>query len=1285
MRFVAPFCFFAFFLSGFSSLVYELTWTRLLKQVFGTDSFAFASILIIFIAGLSLGSFLAAKFISSFFRVDEKNIDKTKSVDLSQSFFLLSFYGLTEFFLAFYSLLVPFILDANNFQDLWVGLANLTLDHKFLAILFKLILGILLFLLPTTLIGFGLPVLSELLVMHSNHKNSHEKLSLTVSNLYGTNTCGAILGTLVTGFILLPKIGLHKTVLLAVSMNLLSTLLVIFVILINRKLFSKTNWLELYRQVLAEAKRISLIIKSNKLTIEKEIKVSKDFELHKRIGFVLTAIAFLIGFINLALEILWNKILVLIIGSSTYSLTIVLSVVFIGLTIGAFCVNFFYVISHKFKIGYFSFLKLLLFLFSFFVSLSFIFLNSLPWLYLTMSKLLHLPSNLLKFIFVASIYLPVVLVEGTIFAFLLFLVTRGDKLEYLNLLEPIGTRVAKINFWNTIGAICGAFLIAFVLMPLFSSLGNGIYYSLFFIVGLSYFVTFLAFFLGEKSLNRKDPFLLLLIFLALMSFVLLRKPIPELFSSGLSVYSDQKFKPKSFLNSRRNFNQEIIFHKEGLNSIITIVKDKIANAILLKSNGKVEAGIPLDYSQPSKADLATQVLLGTFPFVINSQAHSSLVIGMGSGVTVESLARAGSIFSLKQIDVCEIEKVVYEAADKFFVKSYPGKIKINRKTLDARNFLLGNVNSKKKYDIIISQPSDPWISANLFTKEFWSLAASNLNQNGIFVQWLQLYSIDPEYLTITLRTFQSVFIEVLVFKPVNSAELILIGSNEPYKMDEATVKALVYDEITKAELNYIGIENEADLLAPLILVPDAVRSLVSTTEPIAKSIEKENDKQVIKPQLSEENLIINQSEFSNFKIQKLNLIQVTDDNMLLEFHTYNKISAFWATINENVNFITRFASPELLHRFLASDFSNEFLLNLASSHIGANNIEDKRNIETMQAYFSSPHAKLGLGLAEYIHQFTSNPQSFATLIEIYKESPEAYRAKDLAFDALFQLERYFRYNPRTGEPVVKVFQPNTQTLSKDIIQLYSLAKIFQFNKDYSKAKEAINSALKLSDDLKDKYWQSKLYSKRADIDLCIYKSDLLKKDLLVIFLQQKLGHIENDLRKALEYNSLNRRARLLLAKCYLEKSKLANGGKQVFVTKAEEQLLETMKINPNMFEVNLILAEIYMEELPQSQMKFMQAINSVSPDPEISRNLDLAVKYLQNSLELKPYSVIANYYMLKIQNLMGNIDHVNRHMKRLERLCGEDFTTCTGILDVEEFKLLNQVSLKLNSIQGVKK
>src|SRR5688500_5871364 len=178
-----------FVLSGATGLIYEVLWARMLGLVFGATTLAVSTVLAAFMGGLALGSAIAGRL--------AQRIRKPVSV-----------YGWIEIGIAVYALLVPFLFR-------WVdNLYALIWQHFqpgfFAFSLWRFLLSCLMLLLPTTLMGATLPVLSAALVRHG---------STAVARLYACNLAGAILGTLAAGFILLPSFGVRTTIIIAAVIN----------------------------------------------------------------------------------------------------------------------------------------------------------------------------------------------------------------------------------------------------------------------------------------------------------------------------------------------------------------------------------------------------------------------------------------------------------------------------------------------------------------------------------------------------------------------------------------------------------------------------------------------------------------------------------------------------------------------------------------------------------------------------------------------------------------------------------------------------------------------------------------------------------------------------------------------------------------------------------------------------------------------------------------------------------------------------------------------------------
>jgi len=129
--------------------------------------------------------------------------------------------------------------------------------------------------------------------------------------------------------------------------------------------------------------------------------------------------------------------------------------------------------------------------------------------------------------------------------------------------------------------------------------------------------------------------------------------------------------------------------------------------------------------------------------------------------------------------------------------------------------------------VIISEPSHPWVSgvANLFTQDYYRIAARRLRPEGVFVQWLQTYQISTDSFSSILAALQSVFPEVLVFRPAQSSDTLLVGTLRPLPIDLDEVSRRWQPEAVRADLARVGLARPEDLLANFYLGPETVRRI----------------------------------------------------------------------------------------------------------------------------------------------------------------------------------------------------------------------------------------------------------------------------------------------------------------------------------------------------------------------------------------------------------------------------------------------------------------------------
>jgi len=244
---------------------------------------------------------------------------------------------------------------------------------------------------------------------------------------------------------------------------------------------------------------------------------------------------------------------------------------------------------------------------------------------------------------------------------------------------------------------------------------------------------------------------------------------------------------------------DLVFAEDGVNDSIAVVRTD-AN-VSLRINGKVDA---------STGDARTQLLLGHLGAVFHNMPRRVLIVGFGGGMTAAAVARYPDV---EEIDCVEIEPAVIRAA--------PYLEDLNRGVLsdprvhvifdDARNFLL---TSREKYDLIISEPSNPWIAgiATLFTNEYYAAARQRLAPGGIFVQWVQSYSLEPADLRMIMATFAPHFAEVTLWRG-EETDLLLLGRTNAVPFQFRRLRSLWKNQALRKDFESIDVREPEGLVA----------------------------------------------------------------------------------------------------------------------------------------------------------------------------------------------------------------------------------------------------------------------------------------------------------------------------------------------------------------------------------------------------------------------------------------------------------------------------------------
>jgi spermidine synthase len=221
------------------------------------------------------------------------------------------------------------------------------------------------------------------------------------------------------------------------------------------------------------------------------------------------------------------------------------------------------------------------------------------------------------------------------------------------------------------------------------------------------------------------------------------------------------------------------------------------------------------------------------PVLLAPRTDNALIVGYGSGVSVGALLQS----NIKSLECVELEPKVIAAGHLFdHVNNRPLEDPRLRLIVDdARTYLRVNLT---QYDMIISEPSHPWVPgvANLFTQQFFELGRSRLKDDGVFVQWLQIYQLSTDSLRSVLATYKSVFPHVMVFRvggATQGKDLILVGSRAPLTLDHISER--MSDPRAAAELARIQIKSAPDLLAWYIcdetqLAPAVTGAVINTDD-----------------------------------------------------------------------------------------------------------------------------------------------------------------------------------------------------------------------------------------------------------------------------------------------------------------------------------------------------------------------------------------------------------------------------------------------------------------------
>jgi spermidine synthase len=754
-----------FFLSGMGSLALEVVWTRQMRLVFGSTTLAASTILVAYMLGLGLGGLVGGRRAS---RLRDG----------------VHTYGVIEIVIGLYALAVPFLLrllpELN--RTFLAGLDFWT------AALCRFVVVLALLLVPTVLMGATLPIVVTALVQRE------PRIGESTGLLYGLNTLGAVAGVFVATFALFPFLGLAWT-------NAFGALLDVAVGVIAIALVAPQvrAWPVVAPADVAAAPTSAPA--SDAAPRGAHAAYGDDARATHVPAWLLLTVYAVVGFSALLYEVAWTRALAVVLGSSIYAFSSMLGAFLTGIALGALLFRRWVDRTrapHLLLAGGIALLAVL----GLATTLA---MPHLPDVFLRyFATPDHAPGRFLAAQVALSMLamLPPTLVLGGLFP----LVTRLVADER----RDAGRAVGRVYFANTIGSASGAFVTGFALIPwlgLRDTLALG--------VGLDLAAAAALLLIA----GRARRFAYAGAAAAIAGCVALALvPIPfdrDAFTRGVFKSPDLALDfGVEYLPLEEVRDRELLYYRDGINATVSVHRG--GGTLFLRVNGKPDAS--------SRDDMSTQVMLGEVPLLFGPPAKNVLVIGYASGVTVGSVARHPEV---ERIDAVEIEPAIVEASRYFdFVSGAPlDDPRVHLILDDARSYL---ASSGRRWDVIISEPSNPWMSgvSNLFTREFFQTVRGALAPGGRLLQWVQLYAMDPEALRSILAALRAEFPYVYGFaNEEGGADLLLLA------MDRELTRADLprwenLPERVRHDLERVGTYSTADLWSLVRLLPADVDALV---------------------------------------------------------------------------------------------------------------------------------------------------------------------------------------------------------------------------------------------------------------------------------------------------------------------------------------------------------------------------------------------------------------------------------------------------------------------------
>ena len=577
----------------------------------------------------------------------------------------------------------------------------------------------------------------------------------SIAMLYFTNSIGAAFGVLASGFWLIRHVGLPGTI---VTAGLLNIALAI------------TVWV-----------LVRLDTSPETAPIKSEPRPDGESSLKR----VFLVAAFITGAASFMYEISWIRMLSLVLGTTTHSFELMLSAFITGLAFGGLWIKrrIDRVASPVRFSGYVQLIMGVLALLTIPV-----YIASFGWMEWLLTALNRTDAgyagyNLASHAIALSVMLPATFMAGMTLPLFTFVLLREGQGE---------ASIGQVYAANTVGAIVGVLATVHIALPILGLKGA-------IVVGALLDVCLGLVLLSRGRQGQERSFDLVTagaVSLATLAVTIAVVDIdPKLLISG--VYRTG--------TATVSAGAEVVFYQDGKTSSVSLMATE-SDMLVLSTNGKPDASIQMNSDAEAGVDEVTMVILGALPMAYMPDAKNIANIGMGSGLTTHViLAHEG----VEKVDTIEIEPAMVAAA-----KGY-GEI-VERAFADVRSTI--HIEDAKTYfslhnsiyDIIVTEPSNPWVSgvASLFSSEFYESVRHHLVDDGLFVQWIQVYEFDDLLMESILKALSENFSDYVIYA-TDGTNLVLIAKNHG-ELPEPDWSA-IFGSGMKTDLARVDVQSESDL------------------------------------------------------------------------------------------------------------------------------------------------------------------------------------------------------------------------------------------------------------------------------------------------------------------------------------------------------------------------------------------------------------------------------------------------------------------------------------------